>query len=89
MSTDRLQALRESPSRSVRDEIEISRLEAAATMTRSEMLDAIIKDDIDTVKHARNGTDVLIELLYQGFSGYSNYTDEMLIDEVKGRGLYE
>lgn len=89
MSTDRLQALRESPSRSVRDEIEISRLEAAATMTRSEMLDAIIKDDIDTVKHARNGTEVLIELLYQGFSGYSNYTDEMLIDEVKGRGLYE
>ena len=89
MSTDRLQALRESPSRSVRDEIEISRLEAAATMTRSEMLDAIIKDDIDTVKHARNGTEVLIELLYQGFSGYSNYTDERLIDEVKGRGLYE
>ena len=89
MSTDRLQALRESPSRSVRDEIEISRLEAAATMTRSEMLDAIIKDDIDTVKHARNGTEVLIELLYQGFSGYSNYTDQMLTDEVKGRGLYE
>ena len=58
-------------------------------MTRNEMIDAIIKDDIDTVKHARNGTDVLIELLYQGFSGYSNYTDEMLLDEVKGRGLYE
>jgi hypothetical protein len=58
-------------------------------MTRSEMLDAIIKDDIDTVKHARNGTDVLIELLYQGFSGYSNYTDEMLTDDLKGRGLYE
>ena len=58
-------------------------------MTRNEMIDAIIKNDIDTVKHARNGTDVLIELLYQGFSGYSNYTDEMLTDEVKGRGLYE
>ena len=89
MSTDRLQALRESPSRSIRDEIEISRLEAAAPMTRNEMIDAIIKNDIDTVKHARNGTDVLIELLYQGFSGYSNYTDAMLTDEVKGRGLYE
>jgi hypothetical protein len=58
-------------------------------MNRHEMLDAIIKDDIETVKHARNGTEVLIELLYEGFSGYSNYTDQMLLDEVRGRGIYE
>jgi hypothetical protein len=57
-------------------------------MTRDDMIDALEEDDFQYIMTRDGGVEMLRTILFQGFSGYSNFTDQMLIDELKGRGLY-
>ena len=58
-------------------------------MTRDEMLDTLVEEDFQYIMTKDSGLEMLRTILREGFSGYYNFTDEMLIDELKGRGLYE
>ena len=50
---------------------------------RDKIIDRLIDDDYDTVMSG--GNDYLYGLLYSGFKGYQNYTDEQLITEINER----
>lgn len=57
-------------------------------MTRDDMIETLEEDDFQYIMTRDGGVEMLRTILFQGFSGYSNFTDQMLIDELKGRELY-
>ena len=57
-------------------------------MTREEMMETLEDDDFQYIMTRDGGVEMLRSILFQGFSGYSNFTEQMLIDELKGRDLY-
>jgi hypothetical protein len=58
-------------------------------MTRNDMVDVLEEDDFQYIMTRDGGVEMLRMILAEGFSGYNNFTDQQLIDELKGRGLYE
>lgn len=54
---------------------------------RFEAVEALEEDDFQYIMTRDGGVEMLRTILCYGFSGYSNYTDQMLKDELKGRGL--
>jgi hypothetical protein len=56
---------------------------------RFQAMEDLEDDDFQYIMTRDGGVEMLRTILCYGFSGYSNFTDEMLIDELKGRGLYE
>ena len=52
---------------------------------RENAIDALIDDDIDTMKRDDNW--ILSEILLEGFKGYANYTDDELEQELIGRDI--
>jgi hypothetical protein len=59
---------------------------------RDEMIDRLIDDDINTIfvmKGEYNDESLIAQMLYSGFKGYENYTDDELIVEMRERELLE
>lgn len=59
---------------------------------RDKMVDRLIDDDINTIfvmKGEENDESLIAQMLYSGFKGYENYTDEELIVEMRERELLE
>ena len=57
-------------------------------MTKSEIIDSIIDDDIDTIVEDHENFDdhgYLNDLLQDGMKGYRNFTDQELIVEYNER----
>ena len=57
---------------------------------RSKAIDAIISDDIDTImvsKNEFNDESYIDSILRVGHKGYEDYTDELLIEELKSRDI--
>ena len=54
---------------------------------RYEAMEALEEDDFQYIMTRDGGVEMLRTILCYGFSGYSNFTDQMLKDELKGRGL--
>ena len=54
---------------------------------RFEAVEALEEDDFQYIMTRDGGVEMLRTILYSGFSGYSNFTDQMLQDELKGRNL--
>lgn len=50
------------------------------TLTRNEVIEKIIDDDIDTI-YSKQATDYVYNILKSGFKGYDNYTKEELYQE--------
>jgi hypothetical protein len=61
-------------------------------MSRDEMIDALISDDINSIHESKgeyNDETFIDSLLRSGFEGYENFTDEELEAECRERGLFE
>lgn len=56
-------------------------------MTRQEMQDLLEEDDFRYIMNKDGGLEMLRTMLAEGFSGYNNFTEQMLLDEIKGRGF--
>jgi hypothetical protein len=58
---------------------------------RHEMIEMLVDNDIDTIMADANQNDlsVLAEMLYTGFKGYENYTEEQLVQEMNERDLWQ
>ena len=57
---------------------------------RDKMIDRLIDDDIDTIftmKGEYNDESLIAQMLYSGFKGYENYTDEQLVRELNEREI--
>ena len=54
---------------------------------RYEAVEALEEDDFQYIMTRDGGVEMLRTILCYGFSGYSNFTDQMLQDELKGRNL--
>lgn len=54
---------------------------------REKCIKELILDDLDT--QAWNGNEMISSILEFGFKGYSNYSDNELMQELKQRGLEE
>ena len=52
---------------------------------RENAIDALIDDDIDTMKRDDNW--ILSEILLEGFKGYANFTDDELEVELQERDI--
>ena len=57
---------------------------------RREMIEMLVDNDIDSIMADANQNDlsVLAEILYTGFKGYENYTEEQLVQEMNERDLW-
>ena len=57
---------------------------------REEMIAMLIDNDIDTIMAdaSQNDMSLLASILYSGFKGYENYTDEKLVTEMNERDLW-
>jgi hypothetical protein len=60
-------------------------------MNKGEMIDVLIRDDLDTIQaFDENGdTEYIHNLLYSGFKGYENFDMDELEAECRERGLYD
>jgi len=59
---------------------------------RSKAIDAIISDDIDSImwsKNEFNDESYIDSILRVGHKGYEDYTDELLIEELRSRDISE
>ena len=59
---------------------------------RSKAIDAIISDDIDSImvsKNEFNDESYIDSILRVGHKGYEDYTDELLIEELRARDISE
>ena len=56
-------------------------------MTRNEMQELLEEDDFRYIMNKDGGLEMLRTMLAEGFSGYNNFTEQMLLDEIKGRGF--
>jgi hypothetical protein len=58
-------------------------------MTREEMIDFLVDDDIDAViaDHSVGDYSYLADMLHMGMKGYDNFTLEELQAEIKERNL--
>jgi hypothetical protein len=57
---------------------------------RDTMIDMLIDDDLNTIftmKGEENDESLIAQMLYSGFKGYENYTDEQLVREINEREL--
>jgi len=57
---------------------------------RDNAIDTLINDDIDsifTMKGEFNDESMIAEMLYSGFKGYQEYTDEELEQELRERDI--
>jgi len=56
-------------------------------MTKSEIIDSIIDNDIDNIveSHGWDDHSYIADLLRDGMKGYENFTDQELIDEYNER----
>jgi hypothetical protein len=54
------------------------------------MIEMLVDNDIDSIMADANQNDlsVLAEILYTGFKGYENYTEEQLVQEMNERDLW-
>jgi hypothetical protein len=85
-----LEALLESPSNGVRDEVRIARLQKELAQPlhfdeRDEMEEFLVDDDYQYIMHRDSGLEYLRDLLSTGFVGYCKFSDQELITEVKQR----
>lgn len=58
---------------------------------RDTMIDMLIDDDLNTIftmKGEENDESLIAQMLYSGFKGYENYTDEQLVKEMNERNLW-
>ena len=56
-----------------------------------EMIEMLIDDDLNTIftmKGEENDESMLAQMLYSGFKGYENYTEEELVKEMNERDLW-
>ncbi len=58
-------------------------------MTRGEMQEFLQEDDFQYIMTRDGGLEFLRDMLSMGFSGYNNFTEQQLLDEIKERGLLE
>ena len=56
---------------------------------RDNAVNALIDDDLNTILSYNDDNWILSEMLTNGFKGYSNYSDDELMQELKERGLEE
>jgi hypothetical protein len=59
-------------------------------MSRNEMIDALISDDINSIHESKgeyNDETFIDSLLRSGFEGYENFTDEELMQELEERDI--
>jgi hypothetical protein len=57
---------------------------------RDTMIDMLIDDDLNTIftmKGEENDESLIAQMLYSGFKGYENYTDEQLVRELNEREI--
>lgn len=55
------------------------------------MIEMLIDDDLNTIftmKGEENDESLIAQMLYSGFKGYENYTEEELITEMNERELW-
>lgn len=54
------------------------------------MIEMLVDNDIDTIMADANQNDMslLAQMLYSGFKGYENYTEEELVEEMNERDLW-
>jgi hypothetical protein len=54
------------------------------------MIEILVDNDIDSIMAdaAQNDQSVLASMLYSGFKGYENYTEEQLVLEMNERDLW-
>jgi hypothetical protein len=52
-------------------------------------IQSLVDDDLNTILSYNDDNWILSEMLVNGFKGYSNYTDQELMQELKERGLEE
>ena len=50
-------------------------------------IQSLVDDDLNTILSYNDDNWILSEMLVNGFKGYSNYTDQELMQELKERGL--
>jgi len=58
---------------------------------RDSMIEMLIDDDLNTIftmKGEENDESMIAQMLYSGFKGYENYTEEELITEMNERELW-
>jgi hypothetical protein len=58
---------------------------------RDSMIEMLIDDDLNTIftmKGEENDESLIAQMLYSGFKGYENYTEEELITEMNERELW-
>jgi len=61
-------------------------------MNKGQMIDILIKDDIDTIFTSNehfSSTEYIHDILYYGFVGYENLNKDELETECRERGLYD
>jgi hypothetical protein len=61
-------------------------------MSREVMIEALVEDDLDSIFYQDeyfSDTKYIHNILYSGFKGYENYTNEELEAECRERGLYD
>jgi hypothetical protein len=58
-------------------------------MDREEMIDFLSNSDYDYIMQTDSGIELLRSYIEDGFKGYSNFTDEELVAEVKQREWME
>lgn len=54
-------------------------------MTREEMQEELEEQDFQYIMNKDSGVEMLRNMLFYGFHGYNNYTDEELIAELNER----
>lgn len=55
---------------------------------RQEMIKMLIDSDYDSIQNDGTHADFLYDMLYDGFKGYNNMTDEELVQEMNIRELW-
>ena len=56
---------------------------------KEKAIETLVDDDLNTILSYNDDNWIMSELLTNGFKGYSNFTDDELIQELKERGLEE
>jgi hypothetical protein len=55
---------------------------------RQEMIKMLIDFDYDSIQNDGTHADFLYDMLYDGFKGYNNMTDDELVQEMNHRELW-
>ena len=57
-------------------------------INRDKIIEKLVDDDLNTILTYGDDNWILSNMLINGFKGYTNYTDDELIQEINEREIY-